>query len=245
MLNILIPMAGTSIHFPETEFPYPKPLIELGSKTMIELVIENLSTSADEIQYIFIINEDDCFKFHLDHTLELITNNKCQIMRLGGETRGAACSALMAIEIIDEKIPLLIANYDQIFDFRIESILKYFENFDAGVITFNSIHPRWSYVRTDDKGYVLEAAEKKPISRNAIAGLYYYKSGFSFIQAAMQMIRKDENVNGKYFIAPTINQLILAGKIVVSKGINEADYHSFYTPKKLREYQEKTAYNKL
>ena len=54
MINILIPMAGRNQHFPEKDFPYPLPLIEIGSKTIIELLIENLSKVDKNVHFIFI-----------------------------------------------------------------------------------------------------------------------------------------------------------------------------------------------
>ena len=54
MINILIPLAGTNQFFSESEYPYPKPLIEIHDKTMIEHVIENFNTIKEEKQFIII-----------------------------------------------------------------------------------------------------------------------------------------------------------------------------------------------
>jgi NDP-sugar pyrophosphorylase family protein len=150
MINILIPMAGKNQYFPEGEFPFPKPLIEIGSKTMIERVIENLTTAGENVNFIFVISSEDCRKFHLDNTLYIITRGHGHIVRLDSETQGSACSALMAIEYIASDAPLLIANGDQIFDKPISEMIDSFSSADAGVVTFDSVHPRWSYVRLDE-----------------------------------------------------------------------------------------------
>ena len=115
MINILIPMAGRSLYFSENEYPFPKPLIEIGEKTMIEHVIQNLTSVGKDIQFIFVLCNTDCRKFHLDSSLNIITNYQCRIVRLNNETRGAACSALMAINHIGNDDPLIIANADQLF----------------------------------------------------------------------------------------------------------------------------------
>lgn len=237
MINILIPMAGKTQYFLEGEFPFPKPLIEIGAMTMIERVVLNLATVAKEVKYIFVVSSEDCRRFHLDSTLKIITDNNCHIVRLDKETRGAACSALMAIDHIACEVPLVIANGDQIFDEPIANLISEFDKVDAGVVTFDSVHPRWSYVRLDDSGQVVETAEKRPLSRNAIAGLYYYKSGQDFVEAAMQMVRKDENINGNYYIAPSLNQMILAGMNIGIKKVENDRYHTFYSPQKIKEYE--------
>jgi len=237
MINVLVPMAGKGLYFSENEYPFPKPLIEIGQKTVIEHVIDNLSGAAKKVQFIFVLNSADCRKFHLDSTLNIITEHQCKIIRLDNDTRGAACSALMAIDYIGNNQPLLIANADQVFNDPIQALLAPFKDADAGVVTFESVHPRWSYVRLNAQKEVVETAEKRPISRHAIAGLYYFRQGQDFINCAMQSIRKDSNVNGSYFIAPTLNEMILQGKKILTNPVARDRYHTFYTPQKIQEYE--------
>jgi len=111
------------------------------------------------------------------------------------------------------------------------------KNIDAGVVCFDSIHPKWSYVRLNEKNKIVETAEKRPISRNAIAGFYYFKKGSYFINASMISIKKDASVNGLFFIAPVINELVLQGMNLEAIKIDEGKYHSFYSPQKIKEYE--------
>lgn len=240
MVNILLPMGGATF-FNLPEYPFPKPLIEIHNKPIIQLVIENLNRIKSEKNFIFIVNSEDCREFYIDKTINLLAGESCQIIKLTGETRGAACSVLMAIEHIDNELPLIIANSDQIFENDINQAIDYFqeENFDAGVVCFDSVHPRWSYVRTDQEGYIVESAEKRPISKNAIAGFYYFKHGRDFVRAAMQSIKKDNNVNGLYYIAPAIGELVLERKKLGVYKIDVEQYHTFYTPQKIKEYEQK------
>lgn len=237
MINILVPMAGKSQYFSESEFPFPKPLIEIGQKTIIEHVIQNLSSAGADVQFIFVLSSADCRKFHLDSTLNIITDHKCRIVRLDNETKGAACSALMAISHIANHNPLIIANSDQLFDDSLKDLIAGMGDADAGVLTFESVHPRWSYVRLNEQGLVVETAEKRPISRQAIAGLYYFRYGKDFVEAAMRSIQKDSSVNGNFYIAPTLNEMILVGKTIRTMKVDAERYHTFYTPQKIKEYE--------
>lgn len=237
MINIMIPMAGKSQYFSESEFPFPKPLIEIGQRTVIEHVIQNLSSAGPDVQFIFVLSSADCRKFHLDSTLNIITDHKCKIVRLDNETRGAACSALMAISHIANDHPLIIANSDQLFDDSLKDLIAGLRDADAGVLTFESVHPRWSYVRLNEQGLVVETAEKRPISRHAIAGLYHFRHGRDFVEAAMRMIQKDSSINGNFYIAPTLNEMILQGKKVKTVKVDVHRYHTFYTPQKIKEYE--------
>jgi len=240
MINILIPLAGKNQFFLENEYPFPKPLIEFNGKTMIEHIIDNFSSIKKEKQFIFIINEEDCKKYHLDNVLNILTNHTCKIIKLTNDTKGAACSAMMAVEYIDNDTPVIISNADQLFNICLDEVISNFDNSDAGVITFESIHPRWSYVRLDSENKVTETAEKRPISKSAIAGFYYFQKGKDFISSASKMIKKDANINGLYYISPTLNEMVLESKTITTFQIENYKYHTFYTPQKIKEYERLT-----
>lgn len=129
------------------------------------------------------------------------------------QTAGALCTCLMAVEYINNNASLIIANSDQIIEVDYTKVIDYFIkiNADAGVITFPSIHPRWSYARKSGND-VIEVAEKRPLSKDAIAGFYYFKQGSDFVQAAKKALIKQNNLDGKYYISSSINELILKGK---------------------------------
>jgi len=237
MMNVVVPMVGTSQFFDDAQYKFPKPLIEVSGKTMIELFFENFKEIDKDINYIFIVNKDDCRKFHLDNILNILTSEKCEIIKIGSPTKGAACSVLMAIESINNNTPLIIANSDQYLDISINNALIALEKYDAGVITFKSIHPRWSFVKLNEKNEVIETAEKKPISNEAIAGFYYFSSGEMFVHAAMEMIKKDSSVNNLYYISPVYNELILTSKKLGVYHIESKNYHTFYNPQKIKEYE--------
>lgn len=147
------------------------------------------------------------------------------------------CSALLAVELIENDDPLLVVNSDQIFEFDLNAKLAEFENYDAGVLSFESIHPRFAYVKCDERNLVLEAFEKRPMSKNAVAGFYYFKKGRFFVEAAKRTIRKDMSLNGKFFIAPLLNELILQNKKILNNKIDKNAYHTFYSKEKINEYE--------
>lgn len=239
MLNILIPLGGKSIFFDSEEYVFPKPLIEIRGKSMIENVIANLSSISGEKRFIFIVHTDHCVKYHLDNVLRILVPN-CEIITLSGDTKGAMCSALLAIDLINSDSRLIISNGDQIIDTSLNEIIAGLPSAaDAAVIGIETVHPRWSYARLDDEGWVVEAAEKRPISRHAIAGFYYFKKGSDFIQAAMNSIKKEALVEDLYYVAPTLNELILENKKIAYVQIDPDRYHTFYSPQKIKEFEEK------
>lgn len=238
MLNILIPLGSASQFFETSAYVYPKPLIDISGKPMIQHVVENLLQISAKKRFIFVVRDEDCVRHHLDSTLRLLVADQIEILRIQRDTKGAACSALLATEFIANNQPLVICNGDQIFDLNLDDALEEIrsDQMDAGCITFKSVHPRWSYVRLENEE-IVEAAEKHPLSSNAIAGFYYFGKGRDFVDAAKQMILKDAQVNGVFYIAPVFNELVLSGKRMRPYEIDGSKYHTFYSPQKIQEYE--------
>ncbi len=238
MINVVIPLAA-NLYFESTEYVYPKPLIEIKGAPIIQLVINSLKTLPAPIRFIFIVNRKDEARFHLSDTFRLLTNDACEVVFLEGQSKGATCSTLMAISHIQGKDQLVIANGDQVFNMQLSTVIEDFKNrrLDAGVICFDSVHPRWSYVRVNDKGDVIEAAEKRPISRHAIAGFYYFAEGDEFIRLGMKQIEKGSEVNGQYYVAPALNEFVLENKAIGIFQIDNTLCRTFYSIQKIEEAQ--------
>jgi dTDP-glucose pyrophosphorylase len=218
-LNILIPMAGAGSRFANMGYTFPKPLIEVRGKPMIQMVVDNLNIEAN---YHFIVQKEHYEKYNLKYLLNLIAPN-CKVIQIDGMTEGAACTALMAKEFINNDNPLIIANSDQFIEWNSNEIMYAFGNdeIDGGLLTFKATHPRWSYAKLDKKGFVSEVAEKKVISDIATCGVYYWKHGSDFVRYAEQMITKDIRTNGEFYIAPVYNEAIFDGKKIRVKQISK------------------------
>jgi len=237
MLNILLPMADQSMFFREADWIYPKPLIDVEGAMLVERVLAQYAGIADK-RFLFVIRAEDAQKHSLDRVLRLLTES-CLLHEVRGETRGALCSALLHVGAIDNDTPLLVANADQIVDVDYEAFLAGVaaRNLDAATLVFPSAHPRWSYVQLDGQDEVQETAEKRPISRDAIAGLYYFRRGSDFVTAAKRAIEKEAMVAGRYFLSACFNELILMQRRVGASRIDAAQYHSFYAPDQIERYQ--------
>ncbi|MGC3989958.1 MAG: NTP transferase domain-containing protein [Chthoniobacteraceae bacterium] len=122
MLQVIIPMGGRATRFQERGYTFPKPLIEIGNQSMIELVIRNLAPPADS-KFTFICRKEYISEFYLGDMLRLLVPD-CRILPLERETAGALCSVLLAIDEIDPEGELLVANGDQYFASWLEAFLR-------------------------------------------------------------------------------------------------------------------------
>lgn len=208
-LNILIPMAGAGTRFEKSGYTFPKPLIDINGKPMIQLVVENLNIDAN---YIFVVQKEHRKKYNLDTLLKLISPG-CKIIETDGLTEGAACTALLSKEFINNDNPLFFANSDQFVEWDSNEFMYKMNETDAdgGIVTFKSTHPKWSFAKIDENGLVTEVAEKNPISDIATVGFYYWKRGSDFIKYAEQMIEKNIRVNNEFYVCPVFNEAINSG----------------------------------
>jgi len=233
-LNVLIPMAGAGSRFQQAGYTFPKPLIEVKGKPMIQVVVDNLNIKAN---YIYVVQKEHREKYNLDTLLNLITPN-CKIVETEGITEGAACTALLAKEFIDNDAPLFFANSDQFVEWDSNEFLYKMNETDAdgGIVSFRATHPKWSFAKINEEGLVTEVAEKNPISDIATVGYYYWKSGSDFVKYAEQMIEKDIRVNNEFYVCPVFNQAIEDGKEIRTFDIPKM--WGLGTPEDLKEYLE-------
>ena len=227
-------MAGRGKRFEDAGYSFPKPLIDINGKTMIQIIIENLNFSAE---HILICQKEHHEKYALKELLDLITPN-CKIIQVSEITEGAACTALLSKESINNDEELIIANSDQWVNWNNQHFLSFLRDNDAdgGIVTFYSTYPKWSFVKLDDEGKVTIVAEKKPISNIATVGIYYFKKGKYFVEAAEQMIGKNIRTNNEFYIAPVYNEMIQSNKKILNYPI--AEMRGLGTPEDLSKFME-------
>jgi dTDP-glucose pyrophosphorylase len=235
-MNILIPIAGINTKMEDSQ--YIKSLYEIEHKIVIQYVYESLN-AIEHANFIVIIKREDVKNFHLDDTIRLLIPD-VKIIIAEGSTQGSTCSCMLAVDYIDGEEPLLISGCDQLITTDWNDVIKDFEShgYDGGVVYFDAIHPKWSYVKLGEDGFVIEAAEKRPISRNATTGQYYYKKGSDFVYAAEEMIKKGASINDQYYVCPTYNELVLKQKKIGAYQISKEEYFSFKDQKGMDEYEE-------
>lgn len=233
-------MAGSDDAFRAAGYPYPKNLTEVHGLPLIEWVIESLRGLLDAPnQLICAVRKDENHLFYTAQAVRLLVPS-AHVYEVEGSTAGAVCTALLAVEHIDTDQPLVIVNGDQVIEADLTGIIGEFQrrSLDGGIVVFRAVHPRWSYVRLDDQGLVIEASEKRPISNMATAGFYYFERGSDFVAAAKGTIRKEAHVDGRYYVCPTYNEMILSQARVGVREIPRESYFSLKEPRDLERFDE-------
>lgn len=235
-MKVLVPIVDNVIKDMDT--PYGKSLFEIERKTILQYICESIAAIKDA-EIIFIFNQNDVEKFFLDKIVHLLLPS-AKVVTASNTTGGSACSCLLAIDYFQEEEPLVVVGGDQLVTISLQNVVDEFtqKEYDGGLIIFDDIHPRWSYVKLNSEGYVIEAAEKCPISRNAATGFYYFKKTRDFVESVFQMIQKGANVGGKYYVCPAYNEMVLKQKKIGVYRIDRGQYFNFNHTKGLELYEQ-------
>lgn len=231
-INVLIPMAGEGSRFSQAGYINPKPLIDINGKSMINWVHDNINLEAN---YIFIAKSEHIEKYNLAEHIASFCK-KFTLVPQDKKLDGAAMTALLAKDLINNDDHLVIANSDQYIDWDSTKTIYGFvdKSADGGIITFKDNDPKWSYVKTQDGVFVDEVVEKIVVSDNATCGIYYWKSGKDFVKYAEEMIKKDIRTRNEFYIAPVYNQAIEDGKSIIFSDAQEM--HGLGTPEDLENF---------
>lgn len=223
-LNIVLLASGESASL-KAESNYPDYLSERDGTPLIQHLVESC-LELEPARIVCMLPKADVAKYHLRNMLQQMSP-VASVHAVQSLTMGAACTALLAAESIDNDDELLILNCNELLEASLRDVVGGFRNdrCDAGVVIFKSLHPRYSFARLNAEGYVVEAAEKNPISNKAVAGLYWFARGAVFVEAVKEMIRKDAKVNDAFYIAPALNELVLLHKKIGTFRIDPSHYH--------------------
>ena len=236
-INVIIPMAGAGSRFIKAGYTKPKPFIDVLGKPMIVRVLENLSCK--DARYILIARKE-----HLEGEKELVKKVKSDFPvtfhPIGHLTEGAACTVLHAREFINNDEPIIIANSDQVVNIHFQDYVTdcLERNLDGSIMTFKDPDKdtKWSFAKTNSAGLVEEVREKVPISDLATVGIYMFRRGRDYVDAAIDMIVQNNRVNNEFYVCPVYNYTIQNKKRIGVYNILSEAMHGLGTPEDLNLY---------
>ncbi len=237
-------MGGAGSRFANTGlYNTIKPLIEVtcpitfNKKPMIQMAIESLGLTGN---YIFIVSKEHNEKYDLENLLtSMVKPNKCIVILEDGPLLGAANACLLAENYINNNNELIVTNCDQYIDWSPGHFFHFVHkhNADGALITCQVSGDRWSFCQVEDSGSVSKVVEKHKISDIVNTGIYYWKTGLSFINSTKEMINNKENFYKEFYIAPTFNKLISQNKKILNYPISNISFTGTGTPDDLNRYE--------
>jgi dTDP-glucose pyrophosphorylase len=240
-LQILMPMGGLGQRFRDVGINTPKPLIDVNGVPMFQMALSAYDSYEGEKKHIFVIRKDTDEEYGLAKQITSILPN-AMIEVLDHNTRGAVETCLIAENLIDPELPLVIMDCDISFDTEnyFELIRQAVENnsYDGLLLSFNSIDPRYSFAEINENNIVIRTAEKVAISNNALMGAYFFARASSFLDAAHELMDSPISESMKeYYVSLIYNILIKQNKKI---GLAKGTFYCFGTPEELQLYLNKT-----
>jgi len=239
-LQILMPMGGLGSRFAKAGFTTPKPLIKVDGMPMFRKALTSLDDLSVPKEFLFVIRQEHADTLKLD---QLIAGAlpEAKVIVIPELTRGAVETAVAAKDYLDQTQPLVVMDCDLWFSSESynQMILKAINKTvpSAGLLTFTSNNPRYSYAKVDGSDNVTETAEKVVISNHAITGAYFFSTAELFINSAIELLGQPlTDTMPEYYLSYLYN--ILLDHEITVKATYVDDYASFGTPEELEEYND-------
>ncbi len=236
VVNVLVLAAGR-VPRQQNDAEYPSCLAEIGGSPLLERIVANTQV-IENTRFSCVFLNSEAQRYHLDRIARLLVPS-ARCFLVPEQTQGSACTALLAACQLEATAELLIVSANELVDMNLAEVVRSFRDreLDAGTLVFRSVHPRYSYVRLDEDGFVVETAQREPISANATAGIFWFARTGDFVEAAKNLIRKDAHVDGSYFVAPTFNELVLRQMRIGVAPLDLARYTPLKTERQIQHHE--------
>lgn len=218
-MHIIIPMSGIGNRFIEAGYSEPKPLIVIDGKPIIEHVCDLFP---GETKFTFICNSKHLAETNIRNILLGIKPN-ANIIEIPNHKKGPVYAVSLVENLIedDEEVIVNYCDFGTYWDYS--DFLKHTRERDAdgALPSYKRFHPHmlgktnYAFMR-DDKQWMLEIKEKDPFTNNrmneyASNGTYYFKKGKFVKKYFKELMQKDINLNGEYYVSLIYNLMVEDG----------------------------------
>lgn len=217
-MHIIIPMSGLGQRFIDAGFEDPKPLIMVDGKPIIEHVC-NLFPGEDK--FTFICNSKHLAETNMRHVLKNIKPN-ANIVEIPNHKKGPVFAVSQIENLIeDEEVIVNYCDFGTYWNYS--DFLKHTRdrNADGAIPSYKGFHPHmlgttnYAFIR-EKKQWMLEIKEKEPFTNNrmnefASNGTYYFKKGSYVKKYFSELIDRDINLDGEYYVSLVYNLLVNDG----------------------------------
>lgn len=218
-MHIVIPMSGVGNRFVEAGYKDPKPLIVIDGKPIIEHVCDLFP---GEDKFTFICNAKHLAETNMKEVLLRIKPN-ANVIEIPNHKKGPVYAVSLVENLIDEEEEVIVNYCDFGAYWNYEDFLKHTRdrNADGAVPAYKRFHPHmlgttnYAFMR-DDKQWMLEIKEKEPFTDDrmneyASDGTYYFKKGSYVKKYFDEIMQKDINLKGEYYVSLIYNLLVEDG----------------------------------
>jgi NDP-sugar pyrophosphorylase family protein len=219
-MKIVIPMSGSGNRFIEAGYKDPKPLIKVDGFPMIEYVINMFPGEPDE-NFIFICRDEHLKNTNMREILKSLKPN-CTIVESEPAKLGPVYAVTKAFDYIKDEDQVIV-NYCDFFqnwdylDFK-KTVNE--NQCDGNVVSYIGFHPHlliennyYATTKVNENNYASEIREKYSFTKDKTkcpqsGGTYYFKKGSYIKKYFKELIDRDINLNGEYYVSLIYNLMI-------------------------------------
>jgi len=215
-MHIIIPMSGVGQRFIDAGYKSPKPLVVIDGKPIIEHVCDLFS---GEDKFTFICNFTHLRETNMREVLQKI-KPQANIVEIPNHKKGPVYAVTLIEHLIDDNEEVIVnyCDFGTYWDYK--DFLKHTRerNADGAIPSYKGFHPHmlgstnYAFMR-DEKQWMLEIKEKEPFTNNrmeeyASNGTYYFKKGSYVKKYFNELIDKNINLKGEFYVSLIYNLLI-------------------------------------
>lgn len=247
-MHIIVPMSGEGKRFLDAGYKVPKPLIKIDGKPIIEHVC---NLFPDENKFTFICNSTHLADTNIRQVLLSIKPN-ANILEIQNHKKGPVYAVYFAKDLIEDNEEIIVnyCDFGTYWDYK--SFLKHTRqrNADGAIASYKGFHPHmlgnssYAFMR-DQKQWMLQIKEKEPFTNNCMMeyasnGTYYFKKGSYVKKYFQELIEKNINIKGEYYVSLIYNLLVKEGlKVSIYKIQHMLQWG---TPQDVEEYNKWSKY---
>lgn len=210
-MKIIMPMAGKGSRLGQLTRDFPKPLVPVAGRPMLAWAMDSVRTVNCDV-LIAIVQAEHDRRFRMREIIRASwPESPVEILTVDAIPPGQLCTVLAAREFIDGEDVLIISS-DTLVKAPLTKDITAARK--AGLRGLISVAPlagdKWSFVRLDSCGKVIEVAEKRRISDIASTGVYWLASGREFLAHADKAIHNNSRINNEFYIMPVYEQYLAA-----------------------------------
>ena len=207
-MKVIIPVAGIGSRLKPHTFTTPKPLMEVGGKTIIERVLEDVK-KLNPTEIIFIVNyKKDMIEKYIKDNFKNLRCSFVEQENRDGDGDAIRCGLEKLTK--DEEV-FVVFGADTLIDFDIKKSILKNKLVDALIYTKEVEDPSHYGVVNHDKNLRIHAVEEKPEkpqSNLAIIGAYYFKSLLRLKDYLEYFKREGIKEKGEYKLVQAIRRYI-------------------------------------
>lgn len=237
-MKVIITMAGEGSRFKKVGYKVPKHEIEVNGKSLFEWSMLSLKDFFDE-NFIFIVRKNNYNKENLECLCDKLGIKKFKLKEIKELTDGQASTAYLCDEYISEDEDVLIYNIDTYIsgeEIKKEDLKKY----DGYIPVFKSEGDKWSFIKLDNNGKIVDVVEKIRVSDLGSIGLYYFKTWKDYKEIYLNYKGEIKEKYREVYIAPMYHYLLKKNKEIGYLKLRSENVHILGTPEDLIKWKEES-----